>query len=319
VSRTALVTGVAGQDGIYLARLLVAEGARVIGTVAPGSATALSMAPYLEGVTVVPHDVRDTEGFRRLLADHAPDDVYNLAGFSSVGASWNQPELVAETNGTAVGGMLDAVADSGDVRFFQASSAEEYGEAANSPYAQGKAVAHRLTTAAREERGVFACSAILFNHESPLRGRRFVTRKITRAAAEISCGVRDKVELGNLAIARDWGHAREYVEAMRMMLRRDTPDDFKLATGVLHTLEDLLVTAFDAAGLGDPWPYVEQNPALVRPADAASLVGDTARTQELLGWTARTGFEATVREMVEVDLRRVRSGLEEDPAYLVRA
>jgi GDPmannose 4,6-dehydratase len=315
-TRTALITGVAGQDGIYLARYLLAEGTLVVGTVLPGHDSATAMAPYLGGVVVVEHDVRDTAGFRTLLEEHEPAEVYNLAGFSSVGASWDQPELVPETNGRAVGGMVDALIERGGVRFFQASSAEERGAASNSPYAQGKAVAHAHVVRAREEHGLFACAGILFNHESPLRGRQFVTRKIARAAAEIRCEKRDRLQLGNLAVARDWGHARDYVEAMALMLRHDSPEDFTVATGISHTLEDLLVTAFEAAGLGDPWPYVEQDPSLVRPADAGSLVGDATRTREVLGWAPTTAFAELVAEMVAADVRRVESGVEESLEYI---
>jgi GDPmannose 4,6-dehydratase len=314
--RTALVTGVAGQDGVYLARRLLGEGTRVVGTVLPDSGMAATMAPYLAGVDVAEHDVRDIAGFRELVEQHDPDEVYNLAAFSSVGASWENPELTLATNGTAVGGMLEVLVELGGVRFFQASSSEQLGAAAGGPYARGKAEAHALTQRAREEHGLFACAGVLYNHESPMRGHRFVTRKIARAAAEISLGKRDRVDLGNLSVSRDWGHARDFVEAMVLMLRHDHPEDLVVATGVSHTLGDLLVTAFGAAGLDDPWQYVEQDPALERPAYTASMVGDASRIRELLGWCPRTGFEETVAEMVDVDVRRVRSGVEEDASYL---
>ena len=312
-ARTALVTGVAGQDGVYLARRLLAEGSRVIGTILPGHQGAPA---YLTGVEVVEHDVRDTAGFRALLEAHAPDEVYNLAAVSSVGVSWNQPQLAVETNGAAVAGMLEVLAGRGGVRYFQAASAEELGTAQDSPYARSKTEAHTLTTTARDRDGLHACSAILYNHESPLRGPHFVTRKITRAAAEISLGHRERVSLGNLDISRDWGHARDYVDAMVRMVRLPEPEDFEVATGVAHTLEQLLVTAFAAAGIDDPWPYVEQDPSLVRPSDTTVLVGDTSRAREVLGWEARTTFEETIREMVAIDLRRVSTGVEEHPAYL---
>jgi GDPmannose 4,6-dehydratase len=223
---------------------------------------------------------------------------------------------VAQTNADAVAGMLQILVERPGVRFFQASSSEEFGAAAQSPYATSKAAARSLTVRAREDHGLFACVATLYNHESPLRGRQFVTRKITRAAAEISLGRRDSLSLGNLAVTRDWGHARDYVEAMRLMLRHDVPEDLPVATGVAHTLEDLLVVAFEAAALRDPWQYVEHDQALVRPADSSLLVGDPARTMALLGWSPRTSFEQTVAQMVAVDVRRVSTGVEEDPAYL---
>ncbi|HSV37257.1 MAG TPA: GDP-mannose 4,6-dehydratase [Nocardioidaceae bacterium] len=312
---TALVTGVAGQDGIYLARRLLADGTRVVGTVLPGHRTAMSA--YLAGVEVVEHDVRDAVGFRALMDEHAPDEVYNLAAVSSVGASWKEPALAVETNGAAVVRMLETLlARGGSTRFFQAASGEELGGARDSPYARGKTEAHALTTEARERHGLFACAAILYNHESPLRGHQFVTRKITRAAAEISLGKRDRVSLGNLEVSRDWGHARDYVDAMVRIVRHDSADDFVVATGVAHTLEQLLVTAFAAAGIADPWPYVEQDPGLVRPTDTAVMVGDYSRTGAELGWAPETTFEQTIAEMVAVDLRRVRSGVEEDGSYL---
>jgi len=274
------------------------------------------MAPYLDGVNVVEHDVRDTAGFRTLLERHEPAEVYNLAGFSSVGASWEQPELALETNGRAVGAMVEVLAEFGGARFFQASSAEELDSGSNSPYAQGKRAAHEYVRTARDAHGVFACAGMLYNHESPLRGRHFVTRKITRAAAEIAAGQRDKVQLGNLDVARDWGHAKDYVNAMVLMLRHDTPEDFTVATGISHTLEQLLVTAFEAAGLSDPWQYVEQDPSLIRPTDAESMVGDASRAREVLVWAPTTTFTQLVAEMVAVDVRRVETGIEESLDYL---
>jgi len=311
---TALITGVAGQDGIYLARRLLADGTRVVGTVLPGNSRAA--APYLAGVEVVEHDVRDTTGFRELVRRHAPDEVYNLAAVSSVSVSWSNPEYTAATNVDAVAGMLEVLVERGGTRWFQAASAEEHGTAQDSPYARSKAQAHHLTTEARERHDLFACSAVLYNHESPLRAPHFVTRKITRAAAEISLGKRETVALGNLDVSRDWGHARDYVDAMARMLRRDVAEDLVIATGVAHTLEQLLLTAFGAVGIDDPWQHVEQDPALVRPSDTAVLVGDPTGARDALGWTATTSFDETIRDMVSVDVRRVRTGVEDDLGYL---
>ena len=314
---TALVTGVAGQDGIYLSRLLLEHGTAVVGTVLPGSGAALQMAPYLEGVEVIEHDIRDTAGLGAILREHRPTEVYNLAGFTSVGASWGSPELVAETNGEAVRRMLDLLVVEGpETRFFQASSAEGLGSAANSPYARAKTAAQEHVRAAREEHGLFACSGVMFNHESPVRGHQFVTRKITRAAAEIRLGRGEPVHLGNLAVARDWGHARDYVEAVRLMLQQPSPNDVMIATGVAHTLRELVEAAFTAAGVGDAWGHVVQDPALVRPADAELIVGDPRAAAETLGWTARTTFAELVDEMVRVDLKRVETGVEEAVSYL---
>lgn len=316
---TALVTGVTGQDGVHLARLLLAEGLRVVGTVRPGTLAGDPLTVYLDGVTLVEHDVRDAVGFGRLLAEHEPAEVYNLASFSSVGASWGQPDLVTEVNAVAVEQMVAALLAHGAAtgaapRFFQASSADE--TVGLSPYARAKQRARLAVVGAREQHGLHACAALLHNHESPLRGRGFVTRKITRAAAEIRLGRIDQVRLGNLDVARDWGSAADYVRAMRLMLQRDEPVDLPLGTGVAHTLADLLATAFDAAGVDSPDRHVVQDPALVRPADADVLVADPQPAVEALGWRATTTFAEVVREMVDVDLRRVRSGIEESPDYL---
>jgi GDPmannose 4,6-dehydratase len=319
-ARTALVTGVAGQDGIYLARHLLGLGFRVVGTEREPAA-GQDLAVYLGGVEVVRHDVRDDAGFRALLEQHHPEWVFNLAAFSSVGASWDQPELVSEVNGAAVERMLRSLLDhrerhGGDPRFFQAGSAEEVGAASTSPYAQAKARAHAATTDARDAHDLFACTAVLHNHESPLRPQRFVTRKITRAAAEIALGKRESVQLGNLEVSRDWGAASDYVGAMTRMLELDQPTDFVVATGVTQTLRDLVEAAFSAAGVSDPWSYVVVDQALVRPADAPTLVADTAETRHVLGWEPKIGFEQVVEHMVAVDLERLRTGVEESTDYL---
>jgi GDPmannose 4,6-dehydratase len=320
-SETALITGVSGQDGVYLARLLATRGSHVVGTVRPGDPAAAEMAVYLGEVEVVEHDLRDAAGFDALLEAHRPTRVFNLAGFSSVGASWDHPELVDEVNGAAVERMLDALVElrdrhGVDVRFFQAGSAEEYGDAADSPYARAKARAHDATTSAREGRGLFACTAVLHNHESPLRPQRFVTRKITRAAAEIALGRRDELRLGNLDVTRDWGSAADYVDAMSRMLSASEPADLVIATGVTHTLQDLLETAFAAAGAGDPAAYVVRDGALLRPSDSPTMVADPSEAERVLGWKATRSFEQVVAHMVRVDLDRLRSGVEESPDYL---
>lgn len=320
-ARTALLTGVGGQDGIYLARHLVARGFHVVGTEREPATTDQDLAVYLDGVEVAQHDVRDDLAFRSLLEQYRPAWVFNLAAFSSVGASWDQPDLVAEVNGAAVERMLDAILDhrtrSGDdVRFLQAGSAEESGAAADSPYARAKTRAHTATTRARDEHGLFACTAVLHNHESPLRPQRFVTRKITRAAAEIALGKRESMSLGNLAVSRDWGAAGDYVDAMTRMLELDEPGDLVVATGVTHTLRDLVEIAFVAAGVTDPWSYVVVDEALVRPADAPTLVADISETQRNLGWEPTLSFEQVVEHMVAVDLERLRTGVEESTDYL---
>ncbi|MDN4163314.1 GDP-mannose 4,6-dehydratase [Nocardioides abyssi] len=311
----ALVTGVAGQDGTYLARELVARGLHVVGTVRPDSSEATRMAAYLDGVDVRPLDVRDTAAFGALVEDAGPDLVFNLAGLTSVGQSWREPDLTAEVNGAAVERML-GVLDGRDVRFFQASSAEELGDPASwSPYARSKARARAAVERARET-GAFACVATLYNHESPVRGPQFVTRKITRSVAEISLGRRSTLTLGNTAVTRDWGFAGDYAAAMADLLGLDEPHDVVLATGVGHTLDDLVRTAFAAAGIDDPAAYVEHDPALMRPADTPVQVGDPSSAERLLGWRPTLDLVALVGHMVRIDVERLTSGVEERPSYL---
>lgn len=328
-SGPALVTGVTGQDGTYLARQLRAAGRGVVGTARPGTPSSV----YLADVDVRPLEVSDTAAFVDLLEAVRPAEVFHLAAFSSVGASWGQAPHVGEVNGQAVLRMLEALlafrARHGWApRFLHASSAEVFGALDDrprtesdahhprSPYAAAKSFAHHLVVAYREAHGLFAVNGILYNHESPLRGRGFVTRKITRAAAEIALGRTDRVRLGNLAVSRDWGHAADHVRGMVAMLAADEPHDLVLATGVPHSLRDLLETAFDAAGLGSPDPYLVSDPALFRPVDGACPLGDASSARTTLGWRPRHTFDDVVREMVAVDLRRVESGVEESPAYL---
>ncbi len=328
-SDVSLVTGVGGQDGTYLARLLRARGEPVVGTGQPGSTRSV----YLAGIDLRDWDIRDTTGFAALLQEIRPARIFHLAAFSSVGASWSQAPLVGEVNGMAVLRMLEELVafrsrHGWAPRLFHASSAEVYGalddrpriesdaHRPRSPYAAAKSFAHHLVVAYREAHDLFAVNGILYNHESPLRGRGFVTRKITRAAAEIALGRAESVELGNLAVSRDWGHAGDYVEAMAAMLALDEPHDLVLATGVPHSLADLLTRAFAAAGLGDPQPYLRTDPDLFRPVDGGCPLGDASAAARLLGWTPTRTFAQVVSEMVETDLLRVSSGVEESPDYL---
>ncbi|NHC23856.1 NAD-dependent epimerase/dehydratase family protein [Nocardioides sp. IC4_145] len=314
----ALVTGVAGQDGIYLARELLARGSRVVGTVRPDSSEATRMAAYLDDVDVRSLDVRDTATFATLVEDVRPDRVFNLAGLTSVGQSWREPKLTEEVNGAAVERMLDVLVGR-DVRFFQASSAEELGHpAAWSPYARSKARARAAVERARAG-GSFACVATLYNHESPVRGPQFVTRKITQAVAEIALGRRSTLTLGNTAVTRDWGFAGDYAAAMADQLELDGPQDVVLATGVGRTLDELVQVAFAAAGIDDPAVHVEHDPALMRPADVPVQVGDPSTAERLLGWRRTVSFEDMVEHMVRVDVERLRSGVDESPAYLLPA
>jgi len=326
MGRTAFVTGVAGQDGVLLARHLIAQGYDVVGARQPGAP--FHLAPYLDGVVVIEHDLVDTDGFVEILDRVRPDEVYNLAGFTSVGRSWDAPDVVRAVNAEAVERMLEVLLTRVDPpRFFQASSSEVFGpEAANpqteetphrpaNPYAESKSRAHQATRAARDA-GLFACVGTLYNHESVLRGVEFVTRKVTRAAAEIAAGVREGVELGNLGVSRDWGSAREYVVAMHAAVTHDEPGDYVIATGQLRTLREFVEAAFAAAGIEDAWAHVTHDSSLLRQADAPGLCGDPSRARDVLGWQNDTSFEALVEQMVRTDQRRVASGVEESLDYL---
>ncbi|KRA38577.1 MULTISPECIES: GDP-mannose 4,6-dehydratase [unclassified Nocardioides] len=317
--RTALVTGVAGQDGIYLARSLLADGVRVVGTVS-GAVDGHPRHVYLAGAELRSLDLRDAAGLRALVHDVEPDEVYNLAAVSSVGRSWHEPELTVAVNQTAVEILVAALLAQRDrtgrqVRLFQASSAEISGDATASPYARSKAAAEDVVRDARD-RGLAASIGRLYIHESPLRALTFVSRKITRGAAEIALGQREHLVLGNLDVVRDWGFAGDYVEAIRLMVAADVPVDLPIGTGCPHRLTDLVERAFLAAGLDGSEGYVEQDPALVRPADTAVLVADPEPAAEVLGWRATATFEDTVDAMVAADLARLRSGVDEDEAYL---
>ncbi len=314
---TAVITGVTGQDGVHLARLLRSEGVRVIGTHRPGSGAALAMAPYLQGVTTVPLDLRDQRGFADLVNDLRPDEVYNLASFSSVGRSWHDPEVALQLNAEAPAAMVEALASLPDTRFLQAGSAEVTGGAAGSPYAQGKARARDAVVRARG-RGFFCVDAALHVHESPLRRPQFVVRKITRAAAEIALGRSERLALGSLDVRRDWGAAADHVRAMRLMLRADEPADHVVATGVVRSLREVVDLAFEAAGVRDPWDRIDVDVKQLRPVDAAELIGDPRPIREALGWRAEISLDEVVEHMVDVDRRRLVSGVNEDESYLSR-
>lgn len=333
---TAIVTGVAGQDGMYLARDLLARGWRVVGTTRPGSTSPERMRPYLGGVEIVEADLRDTARFAELVEACRPDAVFNLAGFSSVGRSWGDPALVLETNTTVVASMVETLmrhrdATGRDVRFFEASSAEVFGSRVSgaldeetphrprTPYAVAKSATHHLLISYREKYDLFACNGILFNHESPFRGQQFVAGKIARAAAEAACGLSPRVTLGDLDVHRDWGAAVDIVEGIRLSLAHERPMDYVLATGGTHTLRDMIEVAFSSVGIDDPAPYLHLEPGMWPATQADALLGDASRARVELGWTARRSFAELVGDMVRVDLARLRSGVEEDVEYLVQS
>lgn len=297
---------------MLLARLLLAEGGRVVGTVRPDSPSLRGNACYLDGVDVRVVDLRDSGAMRALVDEVQPQEIYNLAAQSSVGASWRDPEAAQAINGDAAYELVQLARAVPGVRLLQAGSAEEGLE---SPYATAKA---RASSAIREVRdaGTYACTATLHPHESPLRGRTFVTRKIARAAAEIAAGVTASLTLGNLEVRRDWGSALDHVRALRAMLQLEEPRDFVVATGSTHSLMQLLEVAFDAAGLGDPMPYLRRDPGLARPSDAPELTGDPGELIEATGWRPTMTFAEVITQMVQVDAVRLSTGVEESPEYL---
>ena len=307
----ALITGIGGQDGSYLAERLLADGCEVH-ALALGSDGPPPYCP--EGVTLHVGDLTDVDATRRLVLDLHPDEVYNLAAISSVAQSWDQPELTAAVNGTAAVSLMESARRvGGHVRFVQASSAEIFGEPASSPqdedtpvrpvnpYGAAKAYAH-LAVEVHRRRDLHATSVILYNHESPRRPERFVTRKITATVAAIAQGRTDRLTLGNLDARRDWGWAPDYVDALVRAARADTPRDYVVATGEGHTVRDFVAAAFGHAGITDWEPLVETDPAFLRPADAPDLVGDASRARTELGWAPTVGFAELVGRMVAADL-----------------
>jgi len=327
VTRTALVTGVGGQDGVLAARRLLADGLRVVGTTRPDRGAG-PMAPYLDGVEQVSVDLRDIASLTDLIEELRPDEIYHLAAVTTVGAGWARPDEVEAVNVDAVDALVAAVCGViPEARVFLASSSEVFGpDAANpqdettplspqNPYARSKASLHRIAETARAA-GTFVSVGILYNHESPIRPVHFVTRKVARAAAEIASGRRESLSLGNLHTSRDWSAAEDVVDAMVRMARAESPRDYVVASGRLHTIRELVEAAFGAAGVGDPWSHVAQDPDLMRSGDATGWQGDASLLRAELGWTPTTPFEDLIGSMVHADLRRLESGVEEDPAYL---
>ncbi|MEM9034675.1 MAG: GDP-mannose 4,6-dehydratase [Actinomycetota bacterium] len=317
--RRALITGINGQDGSYLAELLLEKGYEVAGTIRRTSSPDLSRIDHvLDRVTLLGADLTDSGSLMRALAEFEPNEVYNLAAQSFVKASFDQSEITGDVTALGVARILEAVRQhSEDVRFYQASSSEMFGKVQQvpqtettrfwprSPYAVAKVYGHWLTVNYRESYDLFACSGILFNHESPRRGVEFVTRKISRAVAAIALGQQDKLELGNLDAKRDWGFAGDYVEAMWLMLQQDEPDDYVVATGETHSVQEFCELAFAHVGL--EWSdHVEINPAFFRPAEVDLLIGDAGKAQTELDWKPKVGFAQLVTMMVDADLADLR-------------
>jgi GDPmannose 4,6-dehydratase len=319
--KRALITGITGQDGSFLAELLLDKGYEVHGMVRRSSTeTFQRLTAIRDKIVLHTGDLLDQRSLGDVLRDSRPDEIYNLAAMSFVAASWTQPVLTAEFTGTGVTRMLEAVREVvPDARFYQASSSEMFGRVQEvpqsertpfyprSPYGVAKAYGHHITVNYRESYGLFGCSGILFNHESERRGLEFVTRKVSHGAAAIKLGILDELRLGNLAAERDWGYAKDYVEAMWLMLQQDEPEDYVIATGVSHSVRDLVDIAFGHVGL-DPTPYVVQDDRLLRPAEVDHLVGDSSKAAAQLGWQPTTGFEQLVRLMVDADLELLAQG-----------
>ena len=321
MAKTALITGITGQDGAYLAKLLLEKGYTVHGMLRR-SASADVIGDRLRWIGVYDDvqlelgDLLDTGGLSRLMRRLQPDEVYNLAAQSFVGASWDQPNLTGQVTGIGTTNMLEAVRlESPQSRFYQASSSEMYGLVQHpvqsektpfyprSPYAVAKMYAHWMTVNYRESFGLHASAGILFNHESPLRGIEFVTRKVTDAVAAIKLGQQKTVDLGNLDAKRDWGHAQDYVEAMWLMLQQEVPDDYVVATGKTWTVREMCDVAFSTVGLNYQ-DHITINPKFLRPAEVDLLLGDPTKAKEKLGWEPKISMQELIAEMVEADIAR---------------
>jgi GDPmannose 4,6-dehydratase len=314
-SKRALITGITGQDGSYLAELLLSKGYEVHGLVRRASTEGFErLREIRDRIHLHTGDLLDQRSLVDVLRASRPDEIYNLAAMSFVAASWVQPTLTAEFTGVGVTRMLEAMRETcPEARFYQASSSEMFGKVREvpqneatplyprSPYGVAKVYGHFITVNYRESYDLFACSGILFNHESPRRGLEFVTRKVTHAAAAIKLGLVDDLKMGNLDARRDWGYAPEYVEAMWRMLQQDAPSDFVIGTGISHSVRDLIETAFDHAGL-DPDAHLRIDPELMRPAEVDNLVADHSKAKAELGWEPATSFEELVRLMVDADV-----------------
>ena len=316
--KRALITGINGMDGSHLADLLLEKGYEVFGMERRCSSPNRTNTKHLEGkITFLHGDLTDQNSLVRCLRESNPHEVYNLAAQSFVGESWNTPEQTGDVNGLGTLRMLEAVRESGikDVRFYQASTSELYGRMVEnpanentpfyprSPYGVAKLYGHWITKNYRESYDMFACSGILFNHESERRGIEFVTRKITDGVARIFSGLQDHITLGNLDSKRDWGYSPDYVECMWMMLQQDNPDDYVVATGKAHTIREFLDYSFRHIGITDWGKYIKQDPRFMRPAEVDVLRGDSTKAKEKLRWMPKTSFGQMVSKMVANDIK----------------
>jgi GDPmannose 4,6-dehydratase len=320
MKKKALITGITGQDGSYLAEFLLGLGYEVIGMVRRSSTVTFGRVEHIQDqLTLVFGDLLDQTSLIDIMCEHKPEEIYNLAAQSFVPISWKQPVLTGEFTAMGVTRMLEAMRNAApEARFYQASSSEMFGKVQQvpqsektpfyprSPYGVAKVYGHWLTVNYRESYGLFACSGILFNHESPRRGLEFVTRKVTHGAAQIKLGLADELHLGNLDARRDWGYAGDYVKAMWQMLQQDHPDDYVVGTGETHSVRDVCQLAFGCLDL-DWERYVVVDPKFYRPAEVDLLVSDPTKAREVLGWKPEVSFEELIRIMVDADLAHLKS------------
>ena len=316
-AKRAIIAGIAGQDGSYLAELLIERGYRVLGFLKSGDDTSV-LSHLMKDIVLEETELVRKDDIIRWTRIFSPDEIYNFAAVSFIPDSWTDPYRALQVNTLLVAAFLEAIKEhcTGS-RFYQASSSEIFGDPPESPQTEGtphnpmtpygvsKLAAHQLVGLYRKRHGLFAVSGILYNHESPRRPERFVTQKIARAAAEIACGRKERLTLGNLEACRDWGFAGDYVRAIWMMLQTETPDDYIVATGEPHSIKDFLHVAFRHVGL-DWEKWVETDPSLMRPVEVGRLVGNSSRARETLGWKPEVTFEELVRMMVDHHLRRIR-------------
>jgi GDPmannose 4,6-dehydratase len=323
MSKRAIITGITGQDGSYLAELLLGQGYEVFGVVRRLSAPNVWRIEHLLGrVTLLQADLLDQLSLIKAVDAVRPHEFYNLAAMSFVPASWDQPMLTGEFNSQGVTRCLEAIRQvDTSIRFYQASSSEMFGKVRQvpqnedtpfyprSPYGVSKAFGHYITVNYRESYGLYACAGILFNHESPRRGLEFVTRKVTDGVARVKLGLADTVSLGNLTAKRDWGFAGDYVRAMWTMLQQDAPDDYVVAMGVNHSVQELVELAFGHVGL-DWREHVRQDPAFLRPAEVDLLIGDASKARRVLQWEPKVDFKGLIAMMVDADMERLASATE---------
>ena len=322
MAKNALITGITGQDGAYLAKFLIEKGYNVYGFLARRGSDTLWRLRYLnilDEVKIIDGDLLDLSSLIRALETSKAEEVYNLAAQSFVGTSWQQPVLTTQVTGFSVVNVLEAIRIvNNKIKFYQASTSEMFGKTSEtiqcedtvfhprSPYGVAKMFGHHITINYRESFNIFGCAGILFNHESPIRGIEFVTRKVTDAVARIKYGKQKKLYLGNIDAQRDWGYAKDYIEAMWLMLQQDKPDDYVVATGKTFSVREMCETAFSYVGLNYK-DYVEIDPKLYRPAEVERLLGNPKKAKEKLGWEAKTSMKELIELMVEADLERVKN------------